>query len=278
MAIKPISIHVISTWDGRMDTRQPGGWLKGSGLDVNDYWHKGAASRELRELAPIVRELGHENNWSIEQAQNALHQVLEIKRRGALPPNSDKRTLLGIINSLSRDSQTEPPGVILKAELLKGYGQNADGILIEALSTPWLKIIDLLKRDPEVIYQIDPRKMEELIAATYEQDGFKVTLTPRSGDHGRDVIATKEGHISIRLFDQVKAFKPGHVVDANDVRAVLGTLWVPNVSKAVITTTSHFAPRLMDDPAIGPNVPHRLQLRDRDVLMPWLESVRSGRN
>ena len=43
-----------------MSTRQPGGWLQGGGFDT-DYWRKGDASRELRELAPTVRELGQEN-------------------------------------------------------------------------------------------------------------------------------------------------------------------------------------------------------------------------
>jgi hypothetical protein len=35
-----------------------------------------------------------------------------------------------------------------------------------------------------------------------------VTLTPRSGDHGRDVIAIKKALGFVRIIDQVKAYKP----------------------------------------------------------------------
>jgi restriction system protein len=133
-----------------------------------------------------------------------------------------------------------------------------------------------LRRNPAALDQIDHRALEELIAASYDRAGFdEVILTPRSGDHGRDVIATKKGMFSIRIFDQVKARGLGQVVDANDVRALLGSLMLtPNVTKAVFTTTSTFAPRLLDDPAIGPNVPHRLELRPRNVLLPWLQTLR----
>jgi restriction system protein len=55
---------------------------------------------------------------------------------------------------------------------------------------------------------------------------------------------------------------------------MLGVLsTAPNVSKGVITTTSRFAPRLMDDPDIARQIPFRLELKDRDVLLPWLHGL-----
>jgi len=46
---------------------------------------------------------------------------------------------------------------------------------------------------------------EEIIAGAYKKAGFdEVTLTPRSGDLGRDVIAIKKGLGSVRVIDQVK--------------------------------------------------------------------------
>ncbi|MBI2360629.1 MAG: restriction endonuclease [Deltaproteobacteria bacterium] len=70
---------------------------------------------------------------------------------------------------------------------------------------------------------IDWRKLEEIIAGAYEREGWpEVVLTPRSGDRGRNVIATKPGIGSIRIIDQVKAYAPDHPVTADEVRAVLG--------------------------------------------------------
>jgi len=139
----------------------------------------------------------------------------------------------------------------------------------------WHQIVATLLRDPSAAYAIDPRAWEELIAGAYERAGFdEVILTPRSADLGRDVIATKHGFATVRIFDQVKAYAPGRVVPANDVRALLGVLsGAQNVSKGVMTTTSTFAPRLRDDPFIQPFLPYRLELRDRDVLLPWLADL-----
>ena len=62
------------------------------------------------------------------------------------------------------------------------------------MTVPWFEIVKLLKADPSLAFQIPPRKWEEIIAGAYKKAGFEeVTLTPRSGDHGRDIIAVKQG-------------------------------------------------------------------------------------
>ena len=69
----------------------------------------------------------------------------------------------------------------------------------------------------------------------------EVILTPRSGDHGSDIIASKPGIGSIRIIDQVKAYSDRHRVSADEVRSILGVLSADlNVSKGIITTTSMF--------------------------------------
>ena len=134
----------------------------------------------------------------------------------------------------------------------------------------------MIQRDPESIYQIDPRQWEEIIAGAYSADGYEVILTPRSGDHGRDVIATKSGVCSVRFYEQVKAYRPGHVVTADEVRSMAGVLaGFPNASKGIVTTTSTFAPRLLDDPGLRSLIPYRVELKPRDVLLPWLDALHS---
>jgi restriction system protein len=169
------------------------------------------------------------------------------------------------------------PEIMLRAAL-SFSGAVDDGDLVDAVALPWFEILDVLARDPAAAYQIAPRKWEEIIAGAYARAGFdEVVLTPHSGDHGRDVIATKRGVGSIRIFDQVKAYKPGHVVTAEEVRALLGTMMAANVSKGIVSTTSTFAPRIGQDPGLSPYIPYRIELRPGDVLLPWLESLRTGR-
>jgi restriction system protein len=153
------------------------------------------------------------------------------------------------------------PSILLQAVVVPG-DKTGEGQLIEAVSLPWFDIIELIKQDPNVVYKIDDRKWEEIIAGAYKRAGFdEVTLTPRSGDFGRDVIAVKRGVGCVRFIDQVKAFGPGHPVPAKDVRALIGVLLSDfGATKGIVTTTSDFAPRLADDPFIKPHIPYRLEL------------------
>ena len=110
-----------------------------------------------------------------------------------------------------------------------------------------------------------------MIAGAYKENGFDVILTPRSGDKGRDVIATLPGSVSIRIYDQVKTYAPGHLVTANDVRALYGVLGLAgNVSKGVLTTTTDFAPGVYKDKTLCELMPHRLDLRPKGKLIDWL--------
>jgi len=93
------------------------------------------------------------------------------------------------------------------------------------VAVPWFAILRELERDPDFLSKIPWRSLEEVIAGAYKREGWPdVVLTPRSGDKGRDVIATKPGIGAIRILDQVKAYKLGNKVPADDVRALLGVL------------------------------------------------------
>lgn len=165
------------------------------------------------------------------------------------------------------------PEVTLKAVITLGAA-DPEGRLVKSVAVAWFEILRLIQKDPAAVYQIDSRTWEEIIAGAYRQAGFnEVILTPRSGDKGRDVVATRFGVGSIRIFDQVKAYKPGHLVTADEVRAMLGVITgADNVSKGIVTTTSEFAPRLAEDPYIKKYLPYRLELKPRNVLLPWLET------
>jgi restriction system protein len=151
-----------------------------------------------------------------------------------------------------------------------------EGRLIESVAIPWFDIIAILKDDPRAAYQIPAEKWEEIIAGSYRRAGFDhVILTPRSGDKGRDVIATIHGVGSVRVIDQVKAYKPDHLVTANDVRALFGVLIADGdgASKGFLTTTSDFAPRLQTDILLAPLIPSRIELINGKKLLARLQSL-----
>src|ERR1700730_2470660 len=70
----------------------------------------------------------------------------------------------------------------------------AEGILIKSTSWVWGEIVQALGDDWTLAYQLTPEKWDEIVAGAFKKAQYdEVTLTPRSGDRGRDVIAIKRG-------------------------------------------------------------------------------------
>jgi restriction system protein len=177
--------------------------------------------------------------------------------------------VLGFSTALP-EPEPDLPELLISAEIVVFGDAVAEGRLVEAVALPWSDILEALARDPNLLHQMNWRRVEELIAAAYKREGWpEVILTDRSGDRGRDIIASKPGFGAIRFYDQVKAYSPGNKVPADDVRAISGVLNLhPNVSKAVITTTALFAPGVYEE--FKPVMPNRLELRDGPRLREWL--------
>jgi restriction system protein len=88
------------------------------------------------------------------------------------------------------------------------------------------------------------------------------------------VIATKHGIGCVKVLGSVKAYAPGHNVDYDDVRALMGVLSAErDASKGVITTTSDFPPLIASDPLIAPFLPTRIELINGAKLQQWLTDL-----
>ena len=97
-----------------------------------------------------------------------------------------------------------------------------EGVLIKSVSVAWIEIARHLGGDWSLVMQLDPRQWEEIVAGAFQREGYEVVLTPRSGDHGRDLIATRSGIGAVRLLGSVKRYAAGHRVDAEACRSLLG--------------------------------------------------------
>jgi len=168
------------------------------------------------------------------------------------------------------------PEILIPAGILNLGDKVTEGQLIAAVALPWFDILKELEKDPQFLHQLGWRKVEELIAGAYTREGWReVILTPRSGDGGRDIIASKPGLGEIRIYDQVKAYSAGHEVTADEVRALFGVLTRDrNVSKGIVTTTATFAPRVRDE--WKEFMPYRLELKDGPALTAWLLGLKDA--
>ena len=215
------------------------------------------------------------------EAEKKLSYRIPCPDCGSTARNISVRVNNGIYVSTSFDAKITvipSPNLLLQTVIVPGAAIS-EGRLIEAVAIPWFDIIALLKDKPSFAYQVSPERWEEIIAGAYKQAGFdEVILTPRSGDLGRDVIAVKKGIGHVRIIDQVKAYKPGHLVKANDVRALMGVLQSDGASKGFLTTTSDFAPKIKDDPLITPFIPTRLELINGTILFKRLDELASKKS
>jgi len=150
-----------------------------------------------------------------------------------------------------------------------------EGTLVRSTAALWTEIIELLQNDWSLAFKIPPERWEEIVAGAYQRSGFdEVTLTPRSGDLGRDVIAIKHGVGTVRILGSVKAYKPDHLVTRAHVHEMMGVVGAdPRASKGIISTTSDFAPRLFDDDNLERIVPYRIELMNGPALQKWLSGL-----
>lgn len=157
--------------------------------------------------------------------------------------------------------------------------KTSEGLLIASTSHLWAEIVTRLGNDWSVAREFNPRQWEEIIAGAFNKAGYEVTLTPRSGDHGRDVIATRLGVGCVKIIGSVKANAPGNLVSYDDVRALLGVMsGSPEVSKGIVATASDFPPKIEQDPFIKPFLPTRLELLNGAALQKWLRELNKSHN
>jgi Restriction endonuclease len=149
--------------------------------------------------------------------------------------------------------------------------KNGDGLRIIVVQIDWRSLLRDIQYDSDFLYRLEPRELEELVAARYHAEGHNVTLTPRSSDRGRDVIAEDPG-LRILIYDEVKRYSPGSRVDATIVRALCGVLTRDqNVSKGFLTTTAEFAPGIEKE--FRNLMPYRIELRNGRRLAEWMKAA-----
>ncbi len=106
------------------------------------------------------------------------------------------------------------------------------------------KTIQKIINKPEYMRQIDSRDFELFVAHLIEELGFdNVVVTPRSGDGGRDILATKNVHGVPLLFAfECKQYKSENKIQLDTLRSLLGSVSHGKTKSniGVLVTTSYF--------------------------------------
>jgi predicted helicase len=89
-----------------------------------------------------------------------------------------------------------------------------------------------------LILSLHWRDFEYLISQLYAEQGYNTTVTPRSKDRGKDVIAVRPGPNGEVVFVQCKNWRGR--VDVDAVSALLGRVETERATRGVIVATSGF--------------------------------------
>lgn len=109
------------------------------------------------------------------------------------------------------------------------------------------ELIQELATRPDLLYELDPRRFEQLVAELYSRRGFEATLTPASGDEGVDIYLVSRNDLGKMLWVvQAKRNAPHRKVEAGVVRELYGTVTAKNASAGLLITTSFFQPGARD--------------------------------
>jgi transcriptional regulator with XRE-family HTH domain len=122
------------------------------------------------------------------------------------------------------------------------------------------ELIAALSANPALMYELHPRRLEELMAELYSREGFDVELTQQTRDDGVDLYLVR--HTSFgRLLTLVdtKRYRADRPVGVGVVRQLYGVVEAKKASAGVVATTSFFS---RDAQCFQERIPFRLALQD----------------
>lgn len=125
------------------------------------------------------------------------------------------------------------------------------------------------KKHPDKLYDLNPRKFEELIASIFQDLGFSVELTKATRDGGRDIIASIRTKVTTLLtYVECKRYSPGNKIDVGLIRQVIGVHSIHKPAKSIIVTTSFFTKDAVKEAKTFEN---QLDLKDFNDIKQWLQ-------
>jgi DNA polymerase III epsilon subunit len=134
-----------------------------------------------------------------------------------------------------------------------------------------LELFAHLRKYPEGLFELPPRRFEELIAAIFRNNGFSVELTPQTRDGGIDIIAVQHsmltGH-SIHLVE-CKRYRPSKRVGIGVVQRLLGAVTQRQATKGILVATSSFT---RDAVRVAEETRHVIALNDYTSIVGWLRN------
>lgn len=133
-------------------------------------------------------------------------------------------------------------------------------------------LIEKISKQPKLIYELTPRKFEELIADLLHKQGYNITLTQETRDGGKDIFIAENKLIGNFLYYvECKRNSPKRPVGVNVVRELYGTITADRATAGIIVTSSYFSPDAIE---FRDKVKNQISLIDYLNLQEWMKKIK----
>lgn len=141
--------------------------------------------------------------------------------------------------------------------------------IIKVTSTVDRKLVQYFARHPKELYEVNPRRFEELIAELFSGFGYDVELTMQTRDGGRDIMAIKNDEVKIKHLIECKRYRQDRKVSVGAVRALYGVKEHYRATKAILATTAFFTKSAA---MFFQDHPWELEPKDFNGIMQWIDN------
>ena len=193
------------------------------------------------------------NKNSVEDLYNQIDKIsFPFNKNKKIPAQSAPKEIYNL-TPLSELTENEHPKIIA---------------LIPDLES---ELILYLKKHPEFLYEISPRKFEELVAEIFKNQGFNVELTPQTRDGGYDIIAVENNLLTGKniYLIECKKYSMDNTVGIGVIQRMLGVVTQQKVNKGIIATTSLFTKDAIQG---ATHSAHLLELKNYQNLLEWIKN------
>jgi hypothetical protein len=166
-------------------------------------------------------------------------------------------------------------------KIVRSLVSHSDGVLPsesapadarDALRVAFRKTSDEVLRwfanNPSALPGMHWRDFEHLVAELFDRNGFEVTLTSSSGDHGADLYAARHTKLGILLYVvECKRHRLNRPVGPSPVRGLRGVIDRDGANAGLLVTTSFFSEGAWIEQR---TIPFRVSLHDNRDLRRWL--------
>jgi hypothetical protein len=161
------------------------------------------------------------------------------------------------------------PALIYKDIFYNHTRQDVQNIIVSSESY-WNDLIRHFANNPSELQKVDDRKFEELIAELLSREGLDVTLTPKSKDGGRDILAYYSTDIAENLYlVECKRYSLNNPVGVKIIRELYGVVEAERATAGLVVTTSRFTKGALK---FRETVRHRIKLKEYNQLCDWFKN------